>query len=305
MNFKIVGNPEPITRVETGLYSFDRAFTNKAGALGLPVHGIMEVSGFTGTGKTTTSLSLAGILGAKLEKNIAFAPIEKFDPEYTQKIIEGTDFAGELHYVSEETDEKMLTSLVNKVFDDELPFCVGIFDSIGALSPISELQGDFGEANMGRRAKLLAQFSRRIDHKLMTKPHRLIIVNNHLHPNIGGRGWSTPGGETIKFISSMQMGIKVCEKWDDGSFAIEGTVRKNRFGFNERQFWMIILSGFGVHRGLTALYDGYKCGVVNRKGWVKIGDENFGRLKEVFQKARDGDTEFFQPFYDVLNETTT
>lgn len=305
--FKLVGTSKPIDRIMTGFHTFDRAFRNQAGDIGFPMRGIIELAGPTGCGKTTMTLSLAGRIGKIREQNIAFADIEGFEPNLMTTIIENTGFGGELHLIDEVTDEKTLASLADTVFSEKLPFCVGIFDSIGALSPLAEKEGDLGEANMGRRARLLAQFSRKVNHRILNaKEGRVFFFINHLHPIMGGRGLTSPGGETIKYITTIQMRIRQCEQWDDGSYALEGTVRKNRFGFKNSKFYFVVLSGYGIHSGLTALYDGYKLGIVDRKRTVKIvDDKSYGYLQAIFDEARNGNDEFFTPFHSALESVDT
>lgn len=301
MEFKVIGNPKPVLRVKTGYYSFDRACQNQAKDIGFPVRGIIEIAGPTGCGKTTMALSLAGKIGSLLERNIALADIEGFEPDLMTTIITNTGFAGELHLLEDETDEALLDLLAKTVFSKDLPFCIGILDSIGAISPLSEKEGDLGEANMGKRARLLAQFSRKVNHLLLDSTEsRAFFTINHLHPIMGARGLYSPGGETIKYISTVQMRIKQCEQWEDGSYALEGQIRKNRFGFRDKNFYLVVLSGYGIHPGLTALYDGYKLGLVNRQRTVKIKDQSFGYLKDIFEIARTEDKDFFNPFYGVL-----
>ena len=310
MQFKIIGGKiEPIKRIPLGLYSFDKAFENSRGEIGIPIRGIAEIAGPTGCGKTTVTLSLAGMLSVKDNTDIGFAFIESFDPTTLTDIIESTGFSGSLYPIVEKSDEETLDALVLHMRDSQM--MVGIFDSIGAISPLAEVQGDIGEANMGKRAKALAQFSRKMEHLISINPHKIVFMNNHVHPKIGGRGTITPGGETTKFISTLQIKLKRAyynAKWEefpDGSYVLEGKVEKNRFGFQDKIFYLVVLGGKGIHPGLTAIYDCTRLKLAERKKGNKIimNDVDFGTFRTIFAKAHEGDNDFFKPFFDALQST--
>jgi hypothetical protein len=92
-------------------------------------------------------------------------------------------------------------------------------------------------------------------------------------------------------------------EYPDGSYVIEGKVIKNRWGFKDRVFWLFVLAGKGIHKGLTALYDGYRLNLVGiNRNVVSIGDTSYGRLGNITKKAQAGDDEFFEPFFEVLKQ---
>lgn len=290
---------KPITHHPLGLWSFDKAFMGYEGELGFPADGIVEISGNTNCGKSTLMYSLAGMFSARMKTNIAMVDVEGFNPKYTSMILSSTGFTGNVISCNGQTDEQSLDNLVEAMFEN----CnIGILDSIGAISPISEQSGDLGEANMGRRAKLLAQLSRKTVHMMNScKEPKIIMMSNHLNPIIGGRGAIAPGGVTKDYLSSVRIRVKRKEEFPDGSYVIEGKVGKNRYGYCGRIFHLFVLVGYGVHQGLTSMYEGMLAGVVTRKSFVKIGEENFGRLKDIITiKSREADQSFFQPFSDAL-----
>jgi len=304
MSIKIVGKTKAVERIETGLYTFDRAFTNQDGDIGMPLGVGLEIYGKTGTGKTTIAFSLAGFIATLLETNIVLADLEGFDPEFMETILESTGFDGTLVYLQEKDDETELDSLVAHMRKKE--FGVGILDSIGAISPIAEQEGDLGNRNMGQRAFLMAQFSRKMLKILRDNPHKTLISTNHAYPQIGGRGTVTPGGVVKNFINTViiQVGRKFLkgkyEEFPDGSYIIEGKVIKNRWGLKNKIFNLFVLGGVGIHPGLTAMYDGKMLKLVTQQKMIKIGDTSFGYLKDLTIKAREGDTAFFDPFFEIL-----
>ena len=90
------------------------------------------------------------------------------------------------------------------------------------------------------------------------------------------------------------------QEYPDGSYVIEGKVVKNRWGLRLLPFLLFVLSGKGVHKGMTTMFDCIEEGLATSKNVVKIGDKSYGRLKPIIDKAQEGDEEFFQPFYDLL-----
>ena len=90
------------------------------------------------------------------------------------------------------------------------------------------------------------------------------------------------------------------EEYPDGSYIIEGTVVKNRWGLKDKVFNLFVLSGKGIHFGLTALYDCLNLGLATKSRTIKIRDVSFGTMREVVQQAHDGNDDFFEPFVLVL-----
>jgi hypothetical protein len=129
---------------------------------------------------------------------------------------------------------------------------------------------------------------------------------NHAYPKIGGRGLDTPGGEVKKYLSSIRISVKrkyikgKYEEYPDGSYIIEGTVIKNRWGLKDKVFNLFVLSGKGIHFGLTAMYDAINLGLAKRDRTIKIGDTIYGTMKSIVQEAHDGNDEFFLPFRYLL-----
>jgi len=304
---KIIGNVSPVTRVITGLYSFDHAFINQNGDIGFPIGKGVETFGATHLGKSTITYGIAGIIANSLQKGIILADFEGFDPAFLTTVLQSSGFDGNVLCIQEDDDETSLDTLLSSLRKPE--YCVGIVDSVGAISPVSESEGELGEANMGRRAFLMAQFTRKGLKLLRSAESKTIFMINHAYPKIGGRGMTTPGGEVKNYISTIRIQLKrkyikgKYEEFPDGSYIIEGTVVKNRWGLKDRTFNLFVLAGHGIHTGLTAMYDAINLGLVTRGRTMKIGDKSFGTMKEIVQKAHEGNVEFFEPFHSLLKDT--
>ena len=235
--------------------------------------------------------------------DIALADFEGFDPEFLMDVLSQVRFEGNINVIQEKTDEKILDALL-EILEEE-KYGVGILDSVGAISPISEMSNDLGAANMGRRALLMSQFARKATHLLRFSKKSLFLVN-HVHPNIGFVGTSTPGGETIKYLSAVRIRMKKGHDFPDQSYLIEGKVNKNRFGYKDKIFHIIMLSGAGIHIGLTAMYDCEFLKLIDiTNGWVKIDNKNLGRESSFFKGAHNGDNTIFEPFIELINGNPT
>ena len=304
---KIIGHAKPLTRTTTGLHSFDRAFINADGDIGFPLGKLTEVYGPTHVGKSTVVYSLASLI-IDPEADIGLADLEDFDPDFLTAILSYGGFSGKVYSILEDTDEKTLQELINVMWET----CgVGILDAIGSIAAVSEKEGEFGEANMGKRAKLMGQFSRSVIYMLRSSEQdKNIFMVNHQHNPMGGFSKKpiAPGGNTKEYLSSMRIQIKRKylnkkeQKFSDGSYIIDGKVVKNKWGLEGKEFSLFILAGKGIHFGLTALVDGVKLGEVSRGRTYKIGDKSFGSMKKMLEEAHAGNNEFFQPFYDALKE---
>lgn len=304
MTAKIIGESLKTDRLITNLFSFDRAFINQKGEIGFPLGKAAEIFGAAGTGKSTITYSLAGLIAAARGGDILLADFEGFDPDFLLAVLDNSGFDGKIQPIQKDDDEDSLDTLVSLFRKDN--FKVGIVDSVGAISPISEQTGQLGEVNMGRRSFLMAQFCRKIVKLLRSNTDKTLFMTNHAYPKIGGRGLDTPGGEVKKYLASIRIQVKrkfwkgKYEEFPDGSYIIEGLVVKNRWGLKDRKFDLFVLSGKGIHLGLTALYDGLKIGAVERGKSIKLNGKNYGYLRDVIKEAQSGNEEFFIPFFDAL-----
>lgn len=304
---EIIGTTSHVQRICTGLYSFDRAFVNQKGDIGFPIGKGVEIYGSTHCGKSTITYGFAGMIARILKKDIALADFEGFDPDFLTTVLQSTGFDGKIYCIQENDDETALDLLLATLRKPE--YCVGIVDSIGAISPVSEAEGDLGESNMGRRAFLMAQFTRKALKILRTETKTIFMIN-HAYPRIGGRGMDTPGGEVKKYLTSMRISVKrrylknKYEEFPDGSYIIEGEVIKNRWGLKDKCFHLFVLAGYGIHVGLTAMYDLIDLGLVERGRSMKMDGVSFGTLKDVIMKAHDGNEKFFIPFIEKLSNQT-
>lgn len=296
---EIIGSHLPCDRVLTGLYSLDRAFVNDVGELGVPVGIGYEIFGSNHVGKSTFTYSLAGWIA---KNNIVLSDFEGFDVDFLKSVLSTAGFEGTVNALHEHEDEDQLGELISLLKTDD--YDVGIIDSIGAISPIAETEGDLGEANMGRRALIMAQFTRKAMKMLRFTKGNTILAINHWYPRIGTRGYQSPGGEVKNYLFSVRILLKRKQEFPDGSYILEGMVRKNRWGYKDKVFYAFILAGKGLHREMTLLWD---CVMLKKAsyvqgGYVKIGKENLGRLSTFAKKAKAGELEVFDPFVELLND---
>jgi len=312
MTVLIVGDASKLQRVKFDMWSFDLAFSNRNGDLGFPVGVAVEVSGGNSVGKSTTTYGMAGIIATAIKKDISLADLEGFDPVFLTTVLENVGFNGKVNYIQEKEDEAALDKLLlsiqgiklskdgKRLRDKDSNYGIGILDSVGAISPLSEAEGDLGEANWGRRAKLVAQFMRKSMRASRGTSNTFFLIN-HQHPIMGARGVNTPGGETIKYLCAVRVRMSRKEVFPDYSYVIEGKVTKNRFGYKDTVFHIVNLSGEGIHQGLTWMYDGFLNKTIERdRGKVKINGEKYCMLKEAFIQAHARNNDFFLPFRDAV-----
>ena len=320
--FTFSGDPsDPIKRHPTGLYSFDHAFETAKGEFGMPIGTGYEVFGAKSIGKSTFCHSLLAILGGSLETNIVLSDLEGFDSDHLKDILNHLKYTGDIFLIHQGKDEKILEKFEDIFLkrgkfepkDGQIEYSIGMLDSIAAISPVAENAGDLGAANMGRRAFLMAQFSRRLlptVHPRKVGSENIYFLVNHWYGKIGEKGYQSPGGNVKDYLCGGQIhlarkyvswGGKQVRNFPDGSYRLEGTLYKNRYGFDRKTFTAFIKAGVGIHLGLTAMFDALDLKLAKRTKTIKIEDVSFGYLKDIIKNEWKND-EFFQPFYDALKE---
>ena len=317
MAIKLMGEYPRIQRISSGIYSLDNALRSSSGEMGLPLRSIYEIYGWPGVGKSSLSYYLAGMTATAMnpESRIDLLDLEILDPDYVISSLEHTGFQGTLNFLGghsadkkkkRQTHEELIQELASNLELNEVS--CGVLDSIGAIVPIAEAEGEIGEANMGKRARMIHQMTRRaiLNLRELLVGKNLYIVN-HVQSIIGGRGHTTPGGEAIKFLGAQRIMIQQDEILTDSkdnaiAFISKGQVEKLRYGSKGKRFKFVVIPGYGVSRELSAVIDCVELGLAQRKTVVKLQGESMGYLSKLVESAQGGYSKTFQPFFDALDK---
>lgn len=304
----ISGDYPHIERVETGLWSLDRALSNKT-SIGFPMT-TYELTGFGGIGKSTWASSILGIVGAHYKKDMVYAPIEPIDRDLLGSILDSVSFEQTCHIISGQTDEEIVDNFCEMLADDKISG--GVFDSLTAISPIAEVESSSADMNMGRRARLAGVLARKLVHlsRFRQSPVATIIISHVATPmsmTPTNTGSSTTGGETKKNLSKVRIKLRKMPEptmtdLEDNAYVIEGMVEKFNFGKDKRKFYCVVLGGKGIHVGLSAVYDCKVQKLATFGKSVTLGKEKFGNIRSLIQKAHAGETEIFLPFSAALRD---
>jgi len=309
----VEGTYPVIPRKPTGLFSLDWAVANR-GVSGWPQRTITEIYGHPNVGKSTLAYYLAGVLS---DGNIHLCDFEQADLGYVKLSLEHSGYSGKIK-VSSVTDpkgksishEQMLEEMASALYDEGVT--ATILDSVGGIQPIAEKEGDFGEAHMGKRAKLVAQVSRRLSDALRIKstPSCAFIIN-HVHGIMGGRGHTTAGGDTLKFMAAIRIMMWTEKVWrineeSDSEvlgFQVKGQLEKLRYGGRGRTFKFYIVPGYGVHTGVSAMFDCFDYELAEQGTTVKVNGKSLGYIRKDFLTyATDGRQRKFDVFRNKLEE---
>lgn len=264
--------------VSTGSLSLDIAL----GAGGLPKGRIVEIYGPESSGKTTMTLETI----AQLQKQggtAAFIDAEHaLDPVYAEKIGINLD---DLLISQPDTGEQALEICDMLVRSGAVDMVV--VDSVAALTPKAEIEGDMGDSHMGLQARLMSQALRKLTANIK-RSNTLVVFINQLRMKIGvmfGNPETTTGGNALKFYASVRLDIRRIGAIKKGDEIIGNETRvkvvKNKVAPPFKQAEFEILYGEGVSF-LGELVDlGVKYGFVNKAGsWYSYGDEKIGQGKE-------------------------
>ena len=264
--------------VSTGSLSLDIAL----GAGGLPKGRVVEIYGPESSGKTTMTLETI----AQLQKQggtAAFIDAEHaLDPVYAEKIGINID---DLLISQPDTGEQALEICDMLVRSGAVDMVV--VDSVAALTPKAEIEGDMGDSHMGLQARLMSQALRKLTANIK-RSNTLVIFINQLRMKIGvmfGNPETTTGGNALKFYASVRLDIRRIGAIKKGDEIIGNETRvkvvKNKVAPPFKQAEFEILYGEGVSF-LGELVDlGVKYGFVNKAGsWYSYGDEKIGQGKE-------------------------
>lgn len=304
-----------VERFVTGLYSFDRAFADNKGNLGIPLRSIFEIAGDKGVGKTSLAFSLSGMLASKFGRNITLIDFERQSSSTIEGCLNVAGFNGDFDWVTFYLDGKntltsndALNAATTKCYEDNPDFV--IVDSIGAFQPEVVHEGNLGDANMGKKAWTISQwFTRTLKPLIQNKTPNVVFYTNHVKPVFGGfKSFGPPpmessGGRAVGYLSTQSIDIKRLFGYDfsdAGGWILEGKVDKNRDGYRGRKFYLYMQAGEGVHVGLTAMFECIIAGMAQDKGKKVVMDGvDYGKIVKIIEN-RHNDPAFFNPFINAL-----
>ncbi|MEI5101228.1 recombinase RecA [Streptomyces sp. PmtG] len=284
---------EPIEVISTGSTALDVAL----GVGGIPRGRVVEVYGPESSGKTT--LTLHAVANAqKAGGAVAFVDAEHaLDPEYAKKL--GVDIDN-LILSQPDNGEQALEIVDMLVRSGALDLIV--IDSVAALVPRAEIEGEMGDSHVGLQARLMSQALRKITSALNQSKTTAIFINQ-LREKIGvmfGSPETTTGGRALKFYASVRLDIRRIETLKDGTDAVGNRTRvkvvKNKVAPPFKQAEFDILYGQGISREGGLIDMGVEHGFVRKAGaWYTYEGDQLGQGKE---NARN----FLKDNPDLANE---
>jgi recombination protein RecA len=268
----------PIPAISTGSISLDWAL----GVGGLPRGRVVEIFGPESSGKTTLALQTIA-QAQKLGGVAAFIDAEHaLDAQYAQKL--GVDLDNLL--VSQPDNGEQALE-ITEVLIRSNGVDVVVVDSVAALVPRAEIEGEMGEAQMGLQARLMSQALRKLT-GVVSKSKTCLIFINQLREKIGvmfGNPETTTGGRALKFYSSVRVDIRRIGAIKDGETVVGGRTRvkvvKNKLAPPFREAEFDIMYGEGISREGDLIDQGTERKIIEKSGtWFSYDGERLGQGRE-------------------------
>jgi recombination protein RecA len=268
----------PVSVIPSGCLSIDAAM----GVGGFPRGRVIEIYGPESGGKTTLTLHVIAE-AQKLGGQAAFIDAEHaLDPVYARKL--GVDVENLL--VSQPDNGEQALEIAQELIRSNAVDIV-VVDSVAALVPKAELEGDMGDPQMGLQARLMSQALRKLT-GIVSKSNTCLIFINQIREKIGvmfGNPETTTGGRALKFYASMRVDIRRIQAIKEGDKVVGSRTRakivKNKVAAPFREAEFDIIYGEGISREGDLIDLGVDKGILEKSGtWISYGADRLGQGRE-------------------------
>jgi recombination protein RecA len=288
--------------ISTGSLSLDLAL----GIGGVPRGRVLEIYGPESSGKTTLSLHIAAEAQAK-GGMVAFIDAEHaLDVGYARKLGVNVD---ELLVSQPDTGEQALD--ITEILSRSGAIDVLIIDSVAALTPRAEIEGEMGDHHVGLQARLMSQALRKLT-AIVHKSMACVIFINQIRMKIGvmfGNPETTTGGNALKFYATMRLDIRRIGAIKEGDETIGNRTRvkvvKNKIAPPFKQAEFDIIYGQGISKEADILDLGVSLGVIDKSGaWYSFQDERIGQGRQNVRRFLSEQTDIRDKISDIIKEKT-
>ncbi len=282
-----------IESIPTGALPLDIAL----GVGGIPRGRIIEIYGNESSGKTTLALHIIAET-QKLDGIAAFIDAEHaLDPKYSANL--GVNIDNLL--ISQPNNGEEALEIAEALVRSNAVDIV-VIDSVAALVPKAELEGEMGDTHVGLQARLMSQAMRKLSGAI-SKSKTACVFINQIREKVGvmfGNPETTPGGRALKFYASVRIELRRSQTIKDGDQLVGSHARvkvvKNKVAPPFRDAEFDIMYGTGISNSGCILDMGVDTGVVDRAGsWYSYGEERLGQ-------GRENSKEFLEQNTDIMNE---
>lgn len=276
-----------INSMPTGIMTLDRAL----GIGGIPRGRVVEIYGPESSGKTSTTLSMI----AEIQKNggtCAFIDAEHaFDPSYARKI--GIDLDS-LLVAQPDTGEQALEITETLVRSNAIDLIV--VDSVAALVPRAEIEGNMGDAQVGLQARLMSQALRKLTGAI-SKSKTCVVFINQIRMKIGvmfGNPETTTGGNALKFYSSVRIDVRkigtITHQSEVLGIKCKAKIVKNKTAAPFKEAFFEITAKEGISKSGNLVDCAVDCDIIQKAGsWFSYGEKKLGQGREAVKELLMGD----------------